>query len=934
VIEAKLKPEEYLDVLDQQLQNYVIENNLPNPDIGLADITDLNQRQAVIDQILANLSQPQRQRIVNAALSQIPAEQRQAEIIQPALNQLTPDQCQLLACQPIVNALLDKFEVPQQLDVIQMAAKSLAPEKQQRLLETIWDTLKVEQRQEIAEIVLDQLTERQRQRIVRSSWAVMPIEPTWDKLNLEDRQNLIEAAFVRLEPDQRLRLSNVAWNQLSETEQPTIAQWGENIRQMLTIACFGADAQATILTDEQRQKVLQRQHLVSSVFSELSERQRHNIALQLTIDDFRKLLSPEDQQLVNWEKFGARQLIINSVWGNQPATDLSASSATRQIPIDPTAPLPPEELLSLPENGEMLPIETEVPPVDEGFAVPLEPVLPELLPSQPVPESKYPLLSQEEQELIVSEFWEGLAADLLPSIAVQRLDKRIVSAAIGRLSRDLSQQVINAAWKDLTTELRQSIAENARPDSRGERGRIVNASSWQNLSQDDRQAIINAVAVEISGAQRQQVVEAGWQHLDREKRQRIFEAAWQSLTIPQRQRLLTPVLPTLKDEQRRLLLNLAWNRLNPLQQQLILNTYLQRLGEPQRQLIIDHTLARLPNADRRLLIDQALNQAQLTDEERRIYENSQTYKEIQQVLAELPQSLKESLESLARRSQSRVLQTGTELNVFRDEIGLWFDRSMSRATGVYKRNAKGVAIAIGIGIAILTNSDAIFMINRLSSDEELRRVISDRASTISPSPTVAPTLTANPTTAPTPAPSPEISPSPGSLPATSLREQLDAVRRETDEVLRDLALPIGWNLSNLRQQLRCNQQAQNEPNSPSHAPRDDWEIFFNECLGAEPAVNPVATPSNSSAAPAAQPRVRSHPERFLAALGKHWFAALLIPLGWLLSGLAIAMGAPFWFDLLGKIVNVRNTGSRPASASTQANPGTADTPPMIPPPPQ
>lgn len=30
--------------------------------------------------------------------------------------------------------------------------------------------------------------------------------------------------------------------------------------------------------------------------------------------------------------------------------------------------------------------------------------------------------------------------------------------------------------------------------------------------------------------------------------------------------------------------------------------------------------------------------------------------------------------------------------------------------------------------------------------------------------------------------------------------------------------------------------------------------------------------------------------------------------GWLITGVAISMGAPFWFDLLGKVINVRNTG--------------------------
>jgi len=42
----------------------------------------------------------------------------------------------------------------------------------------------------------------------------------------------------------------------------------------------------------------------------------------------------------------------------------------------------------------------------------------------------------------------------------------------------------------------------------------------------------------------------------------------------------------------------------------------------------------------------------------------------------------------------------------------------------------------------------------------------------------------------------------------------------------------------------------------------------------------------------------------LSQTGKHF-------VGWLASILAICLGAPFWFDLLNKIANLRNTGSRP-----------------------
>lgn len=38
-------------------------------------------------------------------------------------------------------------------------------------------------------------------------------------------------------------------------------------------------------------------------------------------------------------------------------------------------------------------------------------------------------------------------------------------------------------------------------------------------------------------------------------------------------------------------------------------------------------------------------------------------------------------------------------------------------------------------------------------------------------------------------------------------------------------------------------------------------------------------------------------------------------IGWIVSGLAISMGAAFWFEFLSKLVNVRNTGKRPDDRS-------------------
>ena len=42
-----------------------------------------------------------------------------------------------------------------------------------------------------------------------------------------------------------------------------------------------------------------------------------------------------------------------------------------------------------------------------------------------------------------------------------------------------------------------------------------------------------------------------------------------------------------------------------------------------------------------------------------------------------------------------------------------------------------------------------------------------------------------------------------------------------------------------------------------------------------------------------------------------WKCSWLTPLGWLLTVLAISMGAPFWFDMLNKIMNIRFAGKSP-----------------------
>lgn len=195
--------------------------------------------------------------------------------------------------------------------------------------------------------------------------------------------------------------------------------------------------------------------------------------------------------------------------------------------------------------------------------------------------------------------------------------------------------------------------------------------------------------------------------------------------------------------------------------------------------------------------------------------------------AHVPDKLIDSLSVIADRTKIKVNDIKEEVKQFQKEVETWFDRSMDRASGVYKRNAKGVAILIGISIAILTNTDTFHLLNRLSRDSAIRSVITQRAIEQAESESGNPGLI-----------------------------------KELQEDLSGASVPIGW--QNLNQQLDLQPLDTSRGNNANAILRKIWKVIAMFC-------------------------------------------------GWVISGLAIAMGAPFWFDILNKVVNVRNAGPKPKS---------------------
>ncbi|HEY9645186.1 MAG TPA: hypothetical protein V6C88_02395 [Chroococcidiopsis sp.] len=202
--------------------------------------------------------------------------------------------------------------------------------------------------------------------------------------------------------------------------------------------------------------------------------------------------------------------------------------------------------------------------------------------------------------------------------------------------------------------------------------------------------------------------------------------------------------------------------------------------------------------------------------------------ELLQQVTDLPQPLKQTLLALAEQAQIKAEGLESSVRQLQKEVATWFDNSMARASGVYRRNSKGIAILLGFVIAVSINADTLYIISRLSKDTTLRTAVSEAANQVVPADGTS---------------------------SVAIATDLQSVKDAVNGVLDELPLPIGWDAVNTEQQT---QQSQT------------WRFPFLRKL-----------------------------------------------VGWMITGIALSMGASFWYDLLGKIVRVRNTGGTGKSESSK-----------------
>lgn len=263
----------------------------------------------------------------------------------------------------------------------------------------------------------------------------------------------------------------------------------------------------------------------------------------------------------------------------------------------------------------------------------------------------------------------------------------------------------------------------------------------------------------------------------------------------------------------------------------------------------------------------------------------------QRIAQEFPTSVRDSLAVLARRAEINVQHSHAqieliqqELKQFQQEIQSWFDRSMERASGVYKRNAKGVGFVIGLLLAIIINADTFHIASQLTTDSTLRDALVSSADVVARNCSLQnlPGQPNLPGQAPVPLPQPL---APSEVPPESPQQPVSSINP---------LLRLGIDL------FEQPALAQEAP-APAAEPQPESDPVIDcvtDAVGQETAL-PLGWGADNL-------------ERQTAG-ARRGFLPLSIRrlLGWGITGLAISMGATFWFELLGKLINVRNAGKRP-----------------------
>jgi hypothetical protein len=230
----------------------------------------------------------------------------------------------------------------------------------------------------------------------------------------------------------------------------------------------------------------------------------------------------------------------------------------------------------------------------------------------------------------------------------------------------------------------------------------------------------------------------------------------------------------------------------------------------------------------------------------------------------LPPAVRDRLAGLIGQGQADVQR-------LHDSVEVWFNSGMDRVSGAYKRYAQTMLFVIGLIVSIAVNADTIDLWRRLSTNDKLREgLAANAANTFQLMATDSGVMARGLHTVP-----------------------LDSADQVHAKVLYDSTLAA---LKRTQLQL-------------------GWSTDEAVALGV------LAHRTRVDTVPAGTAPVRLVTRQLPALRIEwrpwHWYRKAFWPklIGLLVTAFALSLGAPFWFDMLNKVINIRNAGRAPDERS-------------------
>ncbi|MGH6925783.1 MAG: hypothetical protein ACRED5_18815 [Propylenella sp.] len=197
-----------------------------------------------------------------------------------------------------------------------------------------------------------------------------------------------------------------------------------------------------------------------------------------------------------------------------------------------------------------------------------------------------------------------------------------------------------------------------------------------------------------------------------------------------------------------------------------------------------------------------------------------------------------------------------DLDAFKKSVETWFDGAMDRVSGVYKRWTQWFTLFFGVAVAIALNVNTIEIGGALWRDPILREAAVKAAE--------------------------------------AYVERCKATPTAEDCVPpKEEAPPAG-----VQGTTGTETGTQHQPNA-----QDSLKAFKGVVDRVDTQLKEIGYPVGWSDEDVAAVKAKSF----------NWVVAIF---GWLITGLAVSLGAPFWFDMLKTFLNIRGAGGKPKPSGT------------------